>query len=78
MTIPFSRLETSTPLSRPIIERTLPAIARGLAAGGRSADDLELTFEVIVGVGRDDRELEAARENEIVEPVWPEVLDLER
>jgi probable F420-dependent oxidoreductase len=47
--------------ARHVRERTVPAIEQGLAAGGRSIDDLELTFEVIVGVGRDDRELEAAR-----------------
>ena len=42
-------------------ERTMPAIERGLATAGRRREDVELTAEVIVGVGRDDRELEAAR-----------------
>jgi probable F420-dependent oxidoreductase len=42
-------------------ERTMPAIERGLAKAGRERDDLELTAEVIVGVGRNDEELEAAR-----------------
>ncbi|HEY8525685.1 MAG TPA: TIGR03617 family F420-dependent LLM class oxidoreductase [Acidimicrobiales bacterium] len=41
--------------------RTMPAIERGLAAAGRSRADIELTAEVIVGVGRTDAELEAAR-----------------
>jgi probable F420-dependent oxidoreductase len=41
--------------------RTMPAIEAGLAAAGRSRADLELTAEVIVAVGRDDRELAAAR-----------------
>ncbi len=42
-------------------ERTLPAIDRGLATAGRTRADLELTAEVIVGVGRTDEELEAAK-----------------
>ena len=42
-------------------ERTMPAIERGLAAAGRTRDDIEVTAEVIVGVGRTDEELEAAR-----------------
>ena len=42
-------------------ERTLPAIERGLASAGRQRADIELTAEVIVGVGRNDEELEAAR-----------------
>jgi probable F420-dependent oxidoreductase len=46
---------------RHMCERTVPAIERGLAAGGRRRDDIELTAEVIVGVGRTDEELEAAR-----------------
>ncbi|MBL7495842.1 TIGR03617 family F420-dependent LLM class oxidoreductase [Frankia sp. CNm7] len=41
--------------------RTMPAIEAGLAIAGRSRSDLELTAEVIVAVGRDDRELAAAR-----------------
>jgi probable F420-dependent oxidoreductase len=42
-------------------ERTMPAIERGLSAAGRTRDDIEVTAEVIVGVGRTDEELEAAR-----------------
>ena len=42
-------------------ERTMPAIERGLAAAGRQRSDIEVTTEVIVGVGRSDEELEAAR-----------------
>ena len=42
-------------------ERTRPAIDAGLSAAGRRRTDIELTAEVIVGVGRTDRELEAAR-----------------
>jgi probable F420-dependent oxidoreductase len=41
-------------------ERTVPAITRGLATAGRSLADLEITVEVIVGVGRNDEELAAA------------------
>lgn len=41
--------------------RTLPAIDRGLAASGRTRTDYEIVAEVIVGVGRDDAELEAAK-----------------
>lgn len=41
-------------------ERTLPAIDRGLAAAGRRPEDLEVTAEVIVGVGRTDEELSKA------------------
>ena len=41
-------------------ERTRPAIDAGLVAAGRSRRDIELTAEVIVGVGRNDQELEAA------------------
>jgi probable F420-dependent oxidoreductase len=47
--------------ARHMAERTLPAIDRGLATAGRSRSDLELTAEVIVGCGRTDQELEAAR-----------------
>ena len=47
--------------ARHVQERTIPAIERGVAAAGRTIDDLELTFEVIVGVGRTDAELDAAR-----------------
>jgi probable F420-dependent oxidoreductase len=42
-------------------ERTWPAIEAGLHAGGRTRDDVEIVAEVIVGVGRDDAELDAAR-----------------
>jgi probable F420-dependent oxidoreductase len=42
-------------------QRTLPAIERGLAKGGRSFDDIEITVEVITAVGRNDEELEKAR-----------------
>ncbi len=42
-------------------ERTMPAIDRGLATAGRTRADLEVIVEVIVGVGRNDEELEAAR-----------------
>ena len=42
-------------------ERTMPAIQRGLDAAGRTRADIEVTTEVIVGVGRTDEELEAAR-----------------
>ncbi len=40
--------------------RTWPAIERGLATAGRAREDLEVTAEVILGVGRTDEELEAA------------------
>ena len=39
-------------------ERTMPAIDRGLATAGRTRDDFEIIVEVIVGVGRNDEELE--------------------
>jgi probable F420-dependent oxidoreductase len=42
-------------------ERTLPAIERGLAKAGRDRTEIEVVAEVIVGVGRTDEELEAAR-----------------
>jgi probable F420-dependent oxidoreductase len=42
-------------------ERTRPAIDAGLRAAGRIRTDIEVTAEVIVGVGRTDQELEAAR-----------------
>lgn len=42
-------------------ERTMPAIERGLATAGRKREDIEIIVEVIVGVGRDDAELEAAK-----------------
>jgi probable F420-dependent oxidoreductase len=43
-------------------ERTVPAIERGLATAGRTWDDIELTVEVIVGVGRSEEELEKAKQ----------------
>lgn len=46
---------------RHMAERTVPAIERGLATAGRTMDDLEVTVEVIVGCGRNDEELEAAK-----------------
>ena len=46
-------------------ERTMPAIQRGLDAAGRQRADIEVTTEVIVGVGRTDEELEAARGVEV-------------
>ena len=42
-------------------ERTWPAINAGLAAAGRACDDIEVIAEVIIGVGRTEEELEAAR-----------------
>jgi probable F420-dependent oxidoreductase len=41
--------------------RTLPAVAEGLARGGRTRSDLTVTGEVIVCCGRDEVELETAR-----------------
>ena len=41
--------------------RTMPAIDRVLATAGRTRDDLEVIVEVIVGVGRNEEELEAAK-----------------
>ena len=41
--------------------RTLPAVERGLARGGRDRSDLTVTGEVIVCCGRDEQELEGAR-----------------
>ena len=38
----------------------MPAIERGLATAGRTVADLEITVEVIVGVGRNESELAAA------------------
>jgi probable F420-dependent oxidoreductase len=45
---------------RHMSERTVPAIERGLATAGRTMADLEITVEVIVGVGRTEEELAAA------------------
>jgi probable F420-dependent oxidoreductase len=47
--------------ARHMHDRTRPAIEAGMLAGGRTRADLELTAEVIVGVGRNDEELDAAR-----------------
>jgi probable F420-dependent oxidoreductase len=47
--------------ARHMRERTWPAIEAGLRAGGRARADVEIVAEVIVGVGRDDAELTAAR-----------------
>ncbi len=41
-------------------ERTLPAVARGLAKAGRGPEDLAIEPEVIVSCGRDEQELSAA------------------
>ena len=46
--------------ARHLTERTRPAIERGLAAGHRPADELEVVGEVIVATGRGADELEAA------------------
>ena len=46
---------------RHMAERTVPAIERGLEAAGRRRRDIEITVEVIVGVGRTDEELAEAR-----------------
>jgi len=42
-------------------ERTWPAIMRGLEKSGRDRSDIEVIAEVLVGVGRNDEELDAAR-----------------
>lgn len=48
--------------ARHVRERTLPALAEGLAAAGRSlGDGFEVVAEVIVGCGRDERELAEAK-----------------
>ena len=46
---------------RHFAERTVPAIDEGLARGGRTADQLTVTGEVILCCGRTDEELETAR-----------------
>ena len=48
--------------SRHFHERTLPAIERGLAAGGRSPEEVEIIVEVIVAAGRSEGELAAAKD----------------
>ncbi|MBV9291811.1 MAG: TIGR03617 family F420-dependent LLM class oxidoreductase [Frankiales bacterium] len=50
---PFSTVRTMT-------EHTLPAIAAGLDAAGRKPADFIVIGQVMVAVGRDDEELEAA------------------
>jgi probable F420-dependent oxidoreductase len=47
---------------RHFVERTQPAIERGLASAGRSREDLEVIVEVIVATGRGDAELAAAKQ----------------
>ncbi len=42
-------------------QRTLPAVAEGLARAGRTRSDLTVSGEVIVCCGRDEAELETAR-----------------
>ncbi len=46
---------------RHFAERTVPAIDEGLARGGRTADRLTVTGEVIICCGRTEEELETAR-----------------
>ena len=48
--------------ARHLQERTLPAIARGLAKGGRNAGDVEIVCEAIVAMGETDEEIAAAIE----------------
>lgn len=63
-------------------ERTWPAIDDGLRTAGRTRADVEVNAEVIVGVGRNDEELEAARGVKYVlafygsTPAYRAVLDL--
>ncbi len=47
--------------ARHMRQRTMPAIEAGLERAGRNRSDLEITAEVIVGVGRTPEELEAAK-----------------
>jgi probable F420-dependent oxidoreductase len=69
--------------ARHMRERTMPAIGRGLATGGRTRADIEVTAEVIIGVGRTDEELEAARNVRTLisfygsTPAYKPVLDVE-
>ncbi len=64
-------------------ERTWPAIDTGLRAAGRVRGDIEVTAEVLVGVGRTDEELAAARNVRSVlsfygsTPAYRAVLDIE-
>ncbi|GAB2828972.1 LLM class F420-dependent oxidoreductase [Actinocorallia aurea] len=69
--------------ARHMRERTWPAIRAGLEASGRSRGDLEVTAEVIVGVGRTEEELEAAKAIRFLlafygsTPAYKAVLDVE-
>ncbi len=47
--------------ARHFAERTIPAIERGQAAGGRGDGEVEVICEAIVATGHRDHELEAAR-----------------
>ena len=64
-------------------ERTMPAIEEGLARAGRTRGDIEIIAEVIVGVGRNDQEFEAARNVKSLlafygsTPAYRPVLDVE-
>ncbi len=40
---------------------TLPALERGLAAGGRDRAELEIVHQFLIGTGRDEQEIEQAR-----------------
>ena len=46
--------------ARHLQERTMPAIARGLAQGGRNPDDVEIVCEAIVAMGETDEQIAAA------------------
>ncbi len=69
--------------ARHMRERTRPAIDAGLASAGRQRHDIELTAEVIVGVGRTTDELEAATRIRTLiafyasTPAYKPVLDVE-
>jgi probable F420-dependent oxidoreductase len=52
---PFHTLKTLT-------DTTVPALERGLARGGRARDQLELSAQVLVISGRDEREQKMVRE----------------
>jgi probable F420-dependent oxidoreductase len=43
-------------------DRTIPNLERGLQAAGRSRSDVEVSLPLMVGVGSDEHELEAARD----------------
>jgi probable F420-dependent oxidoreductase len=69
--------------ARHMQERTAPAIAKGLATAGRTRKDIEVIAEVIVGVGRTEEELAAARGVSFLlafygsTPAYRSVLDVE-